>query len=170
MLNLRKHPYPVVLADGLSLPVRSGVADVVMLRMSMHYFEIQRLTAELSRTLKRPGRLIISATFPYRHDDCDWFNERNCLKNKPGVQRVLPIPATIDALADRFDLRAKEEWISATSLGESDLTNPHGNAEKLRTHLLDASPLVKSLYGVTSLTNGTTGLRSKWAVLTFETR
>jgi ubiquinone/menaquinone biosynthesis C-methylase UbiE len=170
MLNLRNHSLPVVLADGLSMPMRTRVADVVMLRMSMHYFETQRLSAELSRILKRPGTLIISAIFPYGLDDCDWFNERNRFKNKPGVQKVLPVAATVEALADRFDLLAKEEWASVTSLGESVVTNPHGNAEKLRSHLLDASALVKSLYGVTSRPNGTTELRSKWAVLTLGTR
>jgi SAM-dependent methyltransferase len=166
MLALRRHRYPVLISDGIRLPFKQAALNVVLLRMSAHYFDLSRLCDELSRVLKRPGSILVSSIFPYGQFDEVWFNERHQIKGKPNVY-TLTVDETVKVLEPHFRLAASRAWTSVNSLDESITTNPDANSDRLRSHALEAPTEIKDLYQIQKQPDGAVSLTVKWAILTF---
>lgn len=166
MLRLRKHRQTVILADGYKLPIRANVADVLYMRMSMHYFKLSCISMELHRVLRSGGRLYIVSILPYGLSDEEWFNERHHLKGKANAYTPCKT-RVVEALSPSLTLESTETWNTVHSVQAASRSNPAADHANLARHALDAPPDIRQLYNITRNENGDISTTVSWAILKF---
>lgn len=169
MLQLRRHNYPVIIADAEFLPFADRSLDLAFLRMSMHYLDLTRFISQLHRVLRINSWVIVSSIFPYGPDDEVWFNERHALKGKSGAYTPTA-ESLIAQMAPNFEVMSRKTWFVTNFMNASLKAHQPNDRSALVRHALQAPDSIRELYQISPKDGGELSLTSNWSILVFRSK